>query len=292
MSSVHAQATILAPAPNHGRSLVFRLVPDRDVKPTLARLVAGWQEEWGVIGFGQPLVAALGLNVAGLRTFPALSAAGIAVPSTQQALWVMLHGRDATEVFDRQQQLMALIGHGLILDDGVDVFLYAGGRDLTGYEDGTANPPLEDAPAVALVGANQGAPEHSSFVAVQRWQHDLAHFRSHGAAERDDMIGRRHSDNEEMEDAPESAHVKRTEQEGFDPEAFLWRRSMPWSTATAQGLEFIAFGHSLAPFERILRHMTGADDGITDALFRFSRPITGGYYWCPALKDGRLDIPQ
>jgi len=25
-------------------------------------------------------------------------------------------------------------------------------------------------------------------------------------------------------------------------------------------------------------------------LYRISRPITGGYYWCPPLKDGRLDL--
>jgi putative iron-dependent peroxidase len=36
--------------------------------------------------------------------------------------------------------------------------------------------------------------------------------------------------------------------------------------------------------------MSGLEDGIVDALFVFSRPTTGGYYWCPPLKDGRLDL--
>ena len=37
--------------------------------------------------------------------------------------------------------------------------------------------------------------------------------------------------------------------------------------------------------------MTGADDGIIDGLFRFSRPVTGAYYWCPPLQEnGRLDL--
>lgn len=35
--------------------------------------------------------------------------------------------------------------------------------------------------------------------------------------ERDHIIGRRLSDNEELEDAPESAHVKRTAQEASPP---------------------------------------------------------------------------
>jgi putative iron-dependent peroxidase len=36
--------------------------------------------------------------------------------------------------------------------------------------------------------------------------------------------------------------------------------------------------------------MVGAEDGTPDALFRFTRPIAGAYYWCPPVKDGRLDL--
>jgi putative iron-dependent peroxidase len=125
---------------------------------------------------------------------------------------------------------------------------------------------------------------------VQRWVHDLERFRAFSRGERDLIIGRRHRDNEEIADAPPSAHVKRTAQEEFDPPAFVVRRSIPWASAREQGLEFIAYGSSLNRFERQLRRMAGLDDGITDALFRFSRPITGGYYWCPPIAGGRLDL--
>jgi putative iron-dependent peroxidase len=40
----------------------------------------------------------------------------------------------------------------------------------------------------------------------------------------------------------------------------------------------------------MLRRMLGLDDGIVDALFTFSRPVTGGYYWCPPLRSGKLDL--
>ncbi len=103
-------------------------------------------------------------------------------------------------------------------------------------------------------------------------------------------MGRRKSDNEELDDAPESAHVKRTAQESFAPEAFVVRRSMPWSNEQGAGLMFTAFGCTLDAFEAQLRRMSGQEDGITDALYRFSRPITGGYYWCPPVKDGHLDL--
>jgi len=36
--------------------------------------------------------------------------------------------------------------------------------------------------------------------------------------------------------------------------------------------------------------MAGLDDGIVDALFTYSRPVTGAYFWCPPLKDGKLDL--
>jgi len=29
---------------------------------------------------------------------------------------------------------------------------------------------------------------------------------------------------------------------------------------------------------------------LDDALFRFSRPCTGGYYWCPPLRAGLIDL--
>jgi putative iron-dependent peroxidase len=53
---------------------------------------------------------------------------------------------------------------------------------------------------------------------------------------------------------------------------------------------FVAFGASLDAFEAQLRRMAGLDDGITDALFQFTRPITGAWFWCPAIRRGQLDL--
>ena len=289
MAEQFSQPGILDFTPVCGRSLVFRIAPEVDPCPALARLRDGFNPDWGVVGLGEPLIRALGCEVPGLRTFPALSGSSCAIPSTQQALWIFLRGQGATELFDRFERIKSLTDGAFILHDTMDTFTYAGGRDLTGYEDGTANPSQEESPAVALVESGEGL-TGSSFVAVQRWEHDLTRFRSHSQTERDVMIGRSIETNEELDDAPESAHVKRTAQEEFEPEAFMVRRSMSWATAQAQGLEFIAFGKSLDAFEQVLRRMAGLDDGITDALFTFSRPVTGGYYWCPPVKSGHLDL--
>ena len=164
------------------------------------------------------------------------------------------------------------------------------GRDLSGYEDGTENPDGEEAVEAAVFqGAGAGL-DGSTFAAAQRWVHELPLLDKMSQGERDNVIGRRRSDNEELEDAPESAHVKRTAQEDFEPEAFVLRRSMPWADATQEGLVFVAFGRSLDAYEAQLTRMSGLEDGIVDALFRFSRPVTGGYFWCPPVKDGKLNL--
>ncbi len=168
--------------------------------------------------------------------------------------------------------------------------MYAGGRDLTGYEDGTENPKGEHAAAAALVSGGEDWLEASSYVAVQQWVHDMGLFEGMSPQEQDHSVGRRRRDNQELADAPPSAHVKRTAQESFSPPAFVLRRSMPWADSTRAGLMFVAFGASLAPFAAQLRRMVGAEDGIADALFKFTRPVTGAYFWCPPLRDGRLDL--
>ncbi len=53
---------------------------------------------------------------------------------------------------------------------------------------------------------------------------------------------------------------------------------------------FVAFGRSLAAFEAQLRRMNGEEDGVADALFRFTRPVTKSYFWCPPVADGKLDL--
>lgn len=284
MTASTAQPGILAPVPPCGRSMTFRLALEADPRPALAKLRKHFEPGWGVIGLGEPLVRALGKTVPGLRGFPSLAGPGCSVPATQAELWLFLRGTDRGALFDAGERVQALLDPAFVLDDAVDTFLYDGGRDLTGYEDGTENPKDEAAEEAAL------ASDGSSFVAVQRWAHDLAHFRAHSPEECDAIIGRRRTDNEELDDAPDSAHVKRSAQESYEPPAFMLRRSMPWAGTREQGLVFIAFGHSLDAFEQVLRRMAGLEDGIVDALFTFSRPLSGGYYWCPPMKSGQLDL--
>lgn len=215
---------------------------------------------------------------------------GVSIPATPAALWCWLRGADSGELLHRGRELTAALRPAFALDSVTDAFRYGDGLDLTGYEDGTENPKDGKAEVAAFV-AEQGAGlDGSSFVAVQKWVHDLNRFGRFDTPEQDAIIGRRHSDNEEIANAPESAHVKRTAQESFDPEAFVLRRSMPWADPAGEGLLFVAFGHSFDAFEAQLRRMTGQEDGIADALFRFTRPVSTSYFWCPPVVEGKLEL--
>lgn len=281
----HAQPGILAtPVPAQARHLFFALEAAAGLPAALDRLATRVDGETIVAGLGPSLLQALGRHLDGLRAFPVLDGAPVDIPSTQHALWCWLRGDDPGELLHRSRELVAALAPALRLVQASDAFRYREGRDLTGYEDGTENPEGEEAVAAAI------SADGGSFAAVQHWVHDLDHFQRLPQAEQDDIIGRRQSDNEELEDAPASAHVKRTAQESFAPEAFVVRRSMPFSDGEQAGLLFLAFGHSLDAFEAQLKRMAGLEDGIVDALFRFSRPTSGGYYWCPPRQDGRLDL--
>ena len=280
------QAPILRPVSPVGTVLVFDLDPGQDPKKGLAAIRKEPAAGDMIVGIGTPLALVLDAKVDGLRGFPALSGKGVAFPSTQGALFVSISGEERGAVLDRAIEIQRKLGAGWRLMEEADTFRYKGGRDLTGYEDGTENPKGDAALEAAV------RPDGSSFVAVQRYVHDLERFNANDAPGRDAIIGRRFDDNEEIPDAVATAHVKRSAQESFDPPAFMVRRSMPWGTLKEHGLVFVAFVENLDRFERVLHRMAGLDDGHVDALMGFTRALSGGYYWCPGLKDGGLDLSK
>ncbi|WP_455200310.1 Dyp-type peroxidase [Kaarinaea lacus] len=286
----NSQSGILAGVPTLARYVSFSIMPDSNVAKVVQELPGMIDGDACVVGFGAPLVSALGATIPGLTVFPNLSGKGIVTPSTQSALWLWLRGNDRGDLIHQTLKLQNQLGAALEIDDVVDAFQYKDSRDLSGYIDGTENPVGEDAVDAAIVKDAGSGLDGSSFVAVQQWVHDLSHFNSFTQDEQDNIFGRRKSDNEEFDGSPASAHVKRTAQESFDPEAFVVRRSMPWCDASDEGLVFVAFGHSFAAYEALLNRMMGLEDGIVDGLFRFTRPVSGAYYWCPPMKDGKLDV--
>jgi putative iron-dependent peroxidase len=285
-----AQPGILAPIPKFASYVFFQAMPNADLSTALQRLAQIADGKRVVVGLGQSLVLALGQPIDGLHDFPSYALPGCEIPSTPSALCCWLREDERGELVHLQRQIVECLAGAFVVTQQVDAFKYKTGLDLTGYEDGTENPVDKAAQATAIV-ANQGPGlDGSSFVALQQWLHDMPAFEAMSSQAQDHAIGRRKSDNHELADAPKSAHVKRTAQESFTPQAFSLRRSMPWAEGAQAGLMFASFGHSLAAFEAQLKRMVGIEDDILDGLFQFSRAITGSYFWCPPLLNGKLDL--
>ena len=242
-----------------------------------------------VLGVGAPLAAALGIELPGLQAFTALQRGRFSMPATQADVWLLATAHDTGQAFAQADAVVAALSPHAQLLRATPLFNFRQGRDLTGYQDGTENPVGEAAWAAAL--QPQGEGTGGSFVLVQRWLHFRDRFAALPPAARDAVIGRRLADDSEISEAPESAHVKRTAQEDFDPPAFLLRRSMPWGDARRQGLQFIAYAAALDPLQRQLQRMMGDDDGLPDALLQHSQAETGAYYWCPPWDGQRCVLP-
>jgi porphyrinogen peroxidase len=285
------QPGILSALPLHARYLAYRQKPGTQpasVLAALARTVDGTQV---VAGLGESLVLALNKSVPGLRTFNGMAGPGVLFPSTPLALWLWLRDNERGALIHAQRRFDSLLAPAFDRVTADEAFYYHQGRDLSGYEDGTENPKGDAIPAVVAINGRGPGLDGSSLVAVQHWIHDLNLLASMNPRSQDEIIGRRITDNAEMEDAPESAHVKRTAQESFHPEAFVWRRSMPWSDAARAGLIYVAFAGDFYAFEAQLKRMAGLEDGVIDGLFQFSLPVSCAYYWCPPVRQqGGLDL--
>ncbi len=281
-----SQPEILRAAPATARFTTFAFTGN-DARIALRRLGKRKHDPHTLVGLGAPLVAAAGGAIEGLRGFP--DDLGL-FPETQGALWAFFGHADPGHAFDAARRLAADLGPSFRVAEDVAAFTYRGGRDLSGFEDGTENPTGAAAVSAAIIDGKGPGLDGGSFVAVQRWVHDLDALERMTEAAKNAVVGRRLRDNRELPDAPPSAHVKRTEQESFDPPTFVLRKSMPWGGPGEHGLYFVAFGESLDRFERLLRRMAGSEDGIPDALLSFTRATTGGYYFCPPVRRWQLDL--
>lgn len=240
-----------------------------------------------VIGFRPSLWAAMcGAHAVGARDFdePITGADGFSMPATQHDAWMWFTGASYDVIFDQARgALQALSG---IADVAFELtgWSYRHSRDLTGFEDGTANPSLLEAPALTLVPDTESG-AGSTIVLLQQWQHDMRAFDALSERDQERVIGRTKAASEELEGAekPEDSHVARTElHDAHGEELPIFRRSVPYGNVGAHGLMFVGFAREQQRLETMLRRMAGAQ-GPRDALTRYSRPLTGSYYVVPSI---------
>ena len=157
---------------------------------------------------------------------------------------------------------------------------------MTGFVDGTANPPTRLAPHVAMVAP--GTPgEGGSHVLVMRWVHDLARFGRLLVEDQETVIGRTRAESVELVPParPATAHISRVQvDDAQGHELEIYRRSVPYGTVGEHGLYFIAFSAERGRFDLLLARMFGTSgDALADRLTEFSRPVAGACYFAPSL---------
>jgi putative iron-dependent peroxidase len=245
-----------------------------------------------VVGFGADLWRRLHPDdaPAELAPFAAIEGDGRGAPATQHDLWVWTHGTGEDVELDVARAVAAGLAPVATLAAEQPCFVYRDSRDLTGFIDGTENPPVEEAFEVALV--PDGEPgAGGAFVLAQKWVHDLDRFHAQKREEQEDTIGRTKPDSVELDDKPPTAHIARVVIKEDGEELELYRRSTPYGRVGELGLYFLAFSADPARFTKMLHRMFGVSgDGLHDHLTDFTRPVSGAFYFAPSLDalDGIL----
>jgi porphyrinogen peroxidase len=257
--------------------LVRAIVSLREPRTTMGgvNLVAGFRPElWaavvpddlprGLAGFNEDLVGA----------------DGFVVPATQHDAVLWLSGSAYDVIFDTAREAIAMLDDLASIAEETSSWPYQHDRDLTGFIDGTENPSLIEAPDVALV--PDGEPgAGGTILLLQKWVHDATAWESLPVAEQEAVIGRNKLDSAELDPVPPGSHVASTDQERFGD---IFRRNMPYGTVTEHGTMFVGFSAEQRRLAAMLESMSGLADGPRDALTRFTRPVTGAYYFIPSLE--------
>src|SRR5882757_3338451 len=95
-------------------------------------------------------------------------------------------------------------------------------------------------------------------------------------------MGRRKLDSVELDEKPSDSHVASTDQDQFGK---IFRRNMPYGTVTDHGTMFVGFSANQRRLSTMLESMAGLRTGVRDALTRYTRPISGAYYFVPSTEN-------
>jgi putative iron-dependent peroxidase len=263
-----------------GRELVTAIASLREPRTTMGgvNLVAGFRPElWREVAPADTPELLSGFNeeLAGID--------GFVMPATQHDAVLWLSGIAYDVVFDVARGAIAALDGLASLVEETSSWPYRHDLDLTGFIDGTENPTLIDAPELVLV--PDGEPgAGGTILLLQKWAHDATAWEALPIADQERVIGRTKPDSVELDDKPADSHVASTDQDEFGK---IFRRNMPYGTVTDHGTMFVGFSSTQRPLSTMLESMAGVGDGARDALTRYTRPLTGAYYFVPSTESLR-----
>jgi putative iron-dependent peroxidase len=238
-----------------------------------------------VVAFGNDVWRDLSGNQGAdeLKSFEPLGK-GLA-PATQRDMLLHIQSLRHDVNFALAQAALKAFGSSVVVEEEIHGFRALEERDLSGFVDGTENPKAEARAQVAII------PEGSvdaggSYVMVQRWKHNLVQWERFSVQQQEEVIGRTKETDEELDSdtRPDTSHVSRVDLKEDGKGLKILRQSLPYGTASGEhGLYFISYCARLWNIEKQLLSMFGDLDGKRDAMLRFTRPVTGSYYFAPSL---------
>jgi len=118
----------------------------------------------------------------------------------------------------------------------------------------------------------------------QKWPHDES-WNALSVREQELAMGRDKTDSNELEgeDARDDSHVHRAKDLVDGEERDIFRRNVPYGDVIDYGTVFVGFSCEQSRLQRMLDRMAGAEDGIRDAITRYTKPVTGAYYVVPSI---------
>jgi porphyrinogen peroxidase len=224
---------------------------------------------------------------AGLRSFRAVNANGRVAPATGGDLFLQITSDRHDLNLDLAMGLVRQLESMATMTEEIHGFRYRDSRDLTGFIDGTENPKGKARALAALIGDEDRSFGGGSYVAAQRYVHDLEQWQRLDDREQEQIIGRTKRGSVELSKAkkPKTAHISRVVIERDGTELQILRQSYPWGTVREAGLYFAAYTKSLDVFDLMLARMMGTTgDGLHDRLMEFSRAVTGATFFVPSLE--------
>ena len=241
-------------------------------------LVVGFRPElWRKAVPGDALAAMEGFNK------DLIGIDGFVMPATQHDAVLWLAGSGYDVIFDLSRTVIANLAGLASVAEETTSWPYQHDRDLTGFIDGIENPTLIEAPEVVLI--PQGSPGAAgTILLLQKWAHNATAWESLPVADQERVIGRRKPDGVEIEKKAPDSHVASTDQDRFGK---IFRRNMPYGTVTDHGTMFVGFSADQGRLSSMLESMAGLTTGVRDALTRYSRPLSGAYYFVPSIEGLR-----
>jgi porphyrinogen peroxidase len=218
---------------------------------------------------------------------------GYRIPATQADIFIWIAGASYDSVFDVATSIVDRLKPIAAPVRELTGWTYQHNRDLTGFQDGTENPTLEEAAGVVLI--PEGEPgAGGSILLFQQWKHDTTAWRALSVDAQERVIGRTKAESIQFDESrmPADSHVTRTTLEENGQELKIFRRNVAYGDVADHGTAFVGFAKDQHRLQRMLERMAGVGDGVRDSLTRFTIPLTGAYYFIPALSTlSRLASP-